>query len=94
MTLALVRRVTQVTDANSVQNREPPRKRRQARLHFKVEWKLRYLMLPVNETEEMIHLCIQCIEKIKCRSTTATRHITSFVQKQASKPAGSLRVSP
>ena len=32
-------------------------------------------MLPVKETEEMIHVCIQCSENVKCKSATATRHI-------------------
>ena len=63
---------------------EPPRKRRRKqKLHFKEEWKLRYLMLPATTTqtsdssakncEEMI--CVQCQETMKAKSSTATRHV-------------------
>ena len=59
------------------------KKRKQQKLCFK-EWKLRYLMLQASRLqssdsvtmscdEEMI--CIQCQERMKAKSSTATRHI-------------------
>lgn len=61
---------------------EPPKKRpryeRRAR-QFREDWKLQYLMWPLRESEgtgcvsEMI--CIQCQEKLKTKSSTASRHI-------------------
>lgn len=53
----------------------PPRKKRKpSRLIFKEEWKVRYLMVPVQNSEDMV--CIQCQEKMKAKSSTASMHIS------------------
>ena len=52
----------------------PPRKKRKpSNLTFKEEWKVRYLMVPVQNSDEMV--CIQCQEKMKAKSSTASRHV-------------------
>ena len=63
-------------DATSREVREsgPPRKKRKpSKLTFKEEWKVRYLMVPVQNSDEMV--CIQCQEKMKAKSSTALRHV-------------------
>ena len=63
-------------DAISREVREsgPPRKKRKpSKLTFKEEWKVWYLMVPVQNSDEMV--CIQCQEKIKVKSSTASRHV-------------------
>ena len=49
------------------------KKRKPSKLTFKEEWKVRYFMLPVLNSDEMV--CIQCQEKRKVKSSTASRHI-------------------
>lgn len=68
------------TDTTSTASREshesgPPRKKRKAsKLSFKEEWKVRYLMISIPNSEEMV--CIQCEEKMKAKTSTASRHIS------------------
>ena len=62
-------------DATSREVREsgPPRKKRKpSKLTYKEEWKVRYLTVPVQNSDEMV--CIQCQEKMKAKSSTASRH--------------------
>lgn len=49
------------------------KKRKPSKLTFKEEWKVKYLMVPVQNGDEMV--CIQCREKMKVKSSTASRHI-------------------
>ena len=74
-------------DSDSVKS--PPlhcpvkRKRKVDKRTFKDEWKVKYMMWPVNSspateagaTDETEMICIHCQEKIKAKSSTAKRHL-------------------
>ena len=42
--------------------------------NFKEEWKVRYLMIPVQNSEDVV--CIRCQEKMQAKSSTASRHVS------------------
>ena len=67
---------------DTITSSEPPKKRprndKRTR-HFIEDWKLKYLMWPLRESESTSYtsemICIQCQEKLKSKSSTAYRHI-------------------
>ena len=62
------------------QNCLPPcKKRKQSKLNYQRDWKLKYLMLPVPSCEGKLNdemICVQCHHQMKAKSSTALRHIS------------------